>query len=72
MIMQSPDEVATNFASETSLLRNACVRNSYPGPQALLVRSDNHLHTQVYNTLDFATAVDKLLQFDDRPEHYLT
>ncbi len=44
---------------------------SDPGPQALLVRSDHHLHIQVYNTLNFATFVDKVLQFDDRPEHDL-
>ena len=34
---------------------------SYPGPQAFLVRSDYHLHIRVYNIFDFMTSVDKLL-----------
>ena len=34
---------------------------SYPGPQAFLVRSDYHLHIRVYNVFDFMTSVDKLL-----------
>ena len=71
MIIQSPDKAATNFTSENVTIRNACVRNSYPGPPALLVRSDHHLNIRIYNTLDFTASVDKLLQFDDRPEHDL-